>query len=302
MTTLYRSDNCTLTGFGQGASCWHIFDQDLQAFLSLTPSLERVTGLRSGPGDARVLVFTASSLSLELEVMSDRVIGQILPPGPAKIHVEGSDGGTFQVEADCVPGPREGLGQTGLPAQMVVKGDHERDGGGVVDGDDTGHHPRGAQEIRALTSPNSSSAPAATPIPELQLPRTTRYGARFSRSRSYTVSGPSSSSIAENSGLSERNVPCAATCTSHAPSMAAITRSATALPSASTTASGYRAASWRISASPVASRGPPIRTTLRSSGGPARRARSHADADGATAVGRSRREGIRPQGTRAAFR
>lgn len=100
MTTLYRSDNCTLTGFGQGASCWPTFDQDLQAFPSLTPSLERVTGLRSGPGDARVLVFTASSLSLELEVMSDRVIGQILPPGPAKIHVEGSDGGTFQVEAD----------------------------------------------------------------------------------------------------------------------------------------------------------------------------------------------------------
>ncbi len=99
--------------------------------------------------------------------------------------------------------------------------------------------PAEPSEIRALTSPRSSSAPTATPTAELQLDRTTRYGARFSRSRSYTVSGPSSSSMAENSGLSPRNVPCAAMCTSQAPSMAAITWSVTAPPSARTTASGY---------------------------------------------------------------
>jgi hypothetical protein len=60
----------------------------------------RVTGLRSDPEDARVLVFTASPLSLELEVISGRVVGQIFPPGPGEIRVEASDGAIFQVEAD----------------------------------------------------------------------------------------------------------------------------------------------------------------------------------------------------------
>lgn len=98
----------TLTDFGLDASRWYTVDQELQAFAS---ALDRVTGLRSGPEDARVLLFTASSLSLELEVMSDRVVGQILPPGPGEIQVETPDGVTFQVEADeagffdltCVP-------------------------------------------------------------------------------------------------------------------------------------------------------------------------------------------------------
>jgi hypothetical protein len=81
----------TLTEFGFGA-----VDQELQAFMSFALAL----GLRSGPDDARVLVFTAPSLSLELEVLSGRVVGQILPPGPGEIRVEAPDGVTFQVEAD----------------------------------------------------------------------------------------------------------------------------------------------------------------------------------------------------------
>ena len=57
---------------------------------------------RSDPDDARVLVFTASPLSLELEVMPGRVVGQIVPPGPGEIWVEAADGVTFHVEADDV--------------------------------------------------------------------------------------------------------------------------------------------------------------------------------------------------------
>ena len=103
MTTLCRSADS-----GLDASRWYTVDQELQAFAS---ALVRATGLRSGPGDAHVLMFAASSLSLELEVMSDRAVGQILPPGPGVVQVETSDGVTFQVEADeagffdltCVP-------------------------------------------------------------------------------------------------------------------------------------------------------------------------------------------------------
>jgi hypothetical protein len=90
----------TLVEFGPGAPCWRTVDQELQAFMSFAPAWERVTGLRSGPDDARVLVFTAPSLSLELEVISGRVVGQILPPGPGEILVEAADGVTSQVEAD----------------------------------------------------------------------------------------------------------------------------------------------------------------------------------------------------------
>jgi hypothetical protein len=57
---------------------------------------------RADSDDARVLIFTASPLSLELEVMVGHVVGQIVPPGPGEILVETNDGATFQVEADDI--------------------------------------------------------------------------------------------------------------------------------------------------------------------------------------------------------
>jgi hypothetical protein len=68
--------------------------------LCATAPADTRAGLRSDPDDVRVLVFTAAPLSLEIEVMSGRAVGQILPPGPGEIRVEASDGATFQVEAD----------------------------------------------------------------------------------------------------------------------------------------------------------------------------------------------------------
>lgn len=86
---------------GKSAYAWRTVDEDLLlAPLSSDSSLEPVQGRRSGPGDGRVLVFTASPLSLEVEVMTDRVAGQIVPPGPGEIRVETADGITFHVEAD----------------------------------------------------------------------------------------------------------------------------------------------------------------------------------------------------------
>ena len=91
----------TLAEYGKGAYAWRTVDQDLLlASLSFDSSLERVEERRSGSDDARVLVFTAAPLSLELEVMTDRVVGQIVPPGPGEIRVETAGGDTFHVEAD----------------------------------------------------------------------------------------------------------------------------------------------------------------------------------------------------------
>lgn len=57
---------------------------------------------RSEEDDARVLIFTASPLSLELEVMAGHIVGQIVPPGPGAILLETSDGAAFRVEADDI--------------------------------------------------------------------------------------------------------------------------------------------------------------------------------------------------------
>src|SRR6266700_7886279 len=101
---------------------------------------------------------------------------------------------------------------------------------------------------RLAVRPSSSSAPAGAEIPESQLERTRRYGARRSRSRSWTVSGPSSRRSEENSGLSARNLPWAAMWASQAPSMAPSTRCAVAVPRPSTVTSSYSSQRWHLGA------------------------------------------------------
>jgi hypothetical protein len=83
------------------AYAWHSIDQDL-AWLSFDSSAQPARALRAESGQARVLIFTATPLSLELEMMSDHVAGQIVPPGPGQIVVETPDGTAFQVEADDI--------------------------------------------------------------------------------------------------------------------------------------------------------------------------------------------------------
>ena len=58
--------------------------------------------MRAEPGRARVLIFTAAALSLELEVMADHVVGQIVPPEPGEIIVETPDGASVRIEADDI--------------------------------------------------------------------------------------------------------------------------------------------------------------------------------------------------------
>jgi hypothetical protein len=86
---------------GRGAYAWRSIDQDL-ASLSFDSSTEPAPAWRAGAGQARVLIFTSTPLSLELEVMADHVVGQIVPPGPGQIAVETPEGIAFQVEADDI--------------------------------------------------------------------------------------------------------------------------------------------------------------------------------------------------------
>jgi hypothetical protein len=104
-----------IAAYGSGAYAWRTIDEDLLlASLSFDSSLEQAQQRRSGPDDERVLVFTASPLSLELEVRPGHIAGQIIPPGAAEIQVEVADGAAFQIEADdtgffTIPGTLHGL-------------------------------------------------------------------------------------------------------------------------------------------------------------------------------------------------
>jgi hypothetical protein len=68
--------------------------------LTFDSSFQHVRVVRAESGHARVLIFTATALSLELELMADRVVGQIVPPGPGEVVVETLDGASFRIEAD----------------------------------------------------------------------------------------------------------------------------------------------------------------------------------------------------------
>ena len=91
----------TIAAQAEGVLSWRTIDEDLlQASLTFDSSLEPVQGTRADPGQSRLLVFTSTPLSVELEVNQDEVVGQILPPGPGEIHVETRDGKEFSVSAD----------------------------------------------------------------------------------------------------------------------------------------------------------------------------------------------------------
>jgi len=104
-----------IAAYGRGAYAWHTIDEDLLlASLSFDSSLEQAQQRRSATDDERVLVFTASPLSVELEVRPGHIAGQIIPPGGGEVRVEVADGVTFHVEADdagffTLPGTVRGL-------------------------------------------------------------------------------------------------------------------------------------------------------------------------------------------------
>jgi hypothetical protein len=104
-----------IAAYGKGAYAWRTIDDDLLlASLSFDSLLEQVQQRRSGPDDERVLVFTASPLSVELEVRPGQIAGRIIPQGAGEIRVETADGVTFHIEADdagffTLPGAVRGL-------------------------------------------------------------------------------------------------------------------------------------------------------------------------------------------------
>ncbi|TCO50241.1 hypothetical protein EV646_102315 [Kribbella antiqua] len=87
----------TIAEHAAGALSWQTIDEDLLATLTFDSSLEPALANRADPDDTRVLVFSSTPLSMELEVMHDQVVGQILPPSAGEVRIEVSDGAEYRV-------------------------------------------------------------------------------------------------------------------------------------------------------------------------------------------------------------
>ena len=85
----------------RGALAWRTVDSDLLlATLSFDSSLERSERSRDRDGANRVLVFHSSPLAVELELQSDRIVGQIVPPSSGEVSLESADGARVRVDVD----------------------------------------------------------------------------------------------------------------------------------------------------------------------------------------------------------
>lgn len=84
------------TQTARNAYAWHDIDAELAQLTydsSHDQDLERITrsvSTRSEPASIRALTFTSAQLSIELEVTSDSLIGQIVPPRQGVIEQEAS--------------------------------------------------------------------------------------------------------------------------------------------------------------------------------------------------------------------
>lgn len=91
----------TIAEHAEGALSWRTIDDDLLlASLTFDSSLEPDPGARAGSGAGRVLVFTSTPLTVELEVVHSEVVGQILPPSAGEVRIETSAGTTYDVVVD----------------------------------------------------------------------------------------------------------------------------------------------------------------------------------------------------------
>jgi len=76
----------------KGSFTWRTIDEDLlRAELMFDSALESATSTR-GAGSGRVLVFNTELSQVEVEVLSDRVVGQFVPPSAGEVDVEGERG------------------------------------------------------------------------------------------------------------------------------------------------------------------------------------------------------------------
>jgi hypothetical protein len=85
----------------KGAFTWRTIDDDLlRAELMFDSTHEAAPSLTRGTESGRVMVFSTELKSVEIEVLSDRVVGQFLPQSSGEVEVEGDRGVLATVPVD----------------------------------------------------------------------------------------------------------------------------------------------------------------------------------------------------------
>jgi len=85
----------------KGAFTWRTIDHDLlTATLMFDSAHEEDLSRTRAEAGSRVLVFTVELRSVEIEVLSDRVVGQFMPPSQGEVQVEGDGGVVATVPVD----------------------------------------------------------------------------------------------------------------------------------------------------------------------------------------------------------
>lgn len=85
---------------GRLAWLWRDLDQELAALVYDSALDAEVGALTRAAGVPRILVFRAGGLSVELELVNERVAGQIVPPGPGQIEALSPTGDTRRAPVD----------------------------------------------------------------------------------------------------------------------------------------------------------------------------------------------------------
>ena len=88
----------------QAAFTWRTVDAELE-LLSLDTSDALAAGALvrgDGPGEQRTFAFRGVRLSVEIEIDEDGIVGQLTPPGPARVTLLTADGPQAATEADEV--------------------------------------------------------------------------------------------------------------------------------------------------------------------------------------------------------
>jgi hypothetical protein len=88
---------------GKTAFAWHNIDAELAA-LTYDSSEDLLAGaaMRAEPAALRCLTFEARNLTIELEIVSDSLHGQVVPAQPGTIELRQADGHVARAEVDGV--------------------------------------------------------------------------------------------------------------------------------------------------------------------------------------------------------
>jgi len=86
---------------GKNAFAWHNIDAELaELTYDSSRDSDHALSVRAEAASIRALTFTSASLTIEVEVAQDSLVGQVVPPQAGTIRVQHRAGGEDSVPAD----------------------------------------------------------------------------------------------------------------------------------------------------------------------------------------------------------